>query len=151
MAVAKFSPGFRISSLDLFVLVAGVAGVVALGAVTWWYGLVVGIVLAHFFLFCNVFRVSRPLELLWAGAFVALTAATVLWGVPGWWPTTIGSLCVAALVVAVEMRKPSYHGVGWQRVNPGLPGWWETHAPKAPDAEPGAAADGGGTIAFPGS
>jgi hypothetical protein len=28
-------------------------------------------------------------------------------------------------VVIVEMRKPSYHGVGWQRINPGLPAWWD--------------------------
>ena len=98
MGAAKFSPGVRLSSVDVFVLVAGTAGVAAASTVTWWYGLLSGIVLAHFFLFCNVFRVSRPLELLWAGAFVTLVAPTILWNVPGWWPTTLGSVCVAALV-----------------------------------------------------
>ncbi|MGL4419229.1 MAG: hypothetical protein ACRCZF_01065, partial [Gemmataceae bacterium] len=67
------------------------------------------------------FRVSRPLELLWAGAFIALAAATTLCGVPGWWATALGSVLVAAAVVAAEMRRPSYHGVGWRRINPGLP------------------------------
>jgi hypothetical protein len=78
-------------------------------------------------LFCNVFRVARPLELLWADVFVVLAGATILWGVPGWWSTTLGSVCVAALAIAVEMRKPSYHGVGWQRINPDLRAWWNAH------------------------
>ena len=136
MGTAKFSPGVRLSSVDVFVLVAGTAGVASASTMTWWYGLVSGFVLAHFFLFCNVFRVSRPLELLWAGAFVTLVVTTILWNVPGWWPTTLGSVCVAALVVAVEMRKPSYHGVGWRRINPGLPDWWEARATKVKGAGP---------------
>ncbi len=101
----------------------------------------VGIPLAAFFVFCNVFRVSRPLELLWAGAFIALAAATIAWGVPGWGATAVGSALVAAAVVAAEMRRPSYHDVGWRRINPGLPSWWEARAARTPDAEPGAAPD----------
>lgn len=138
---AKFSPGFRFSALDGVVLVVGVVGVVALGVIEWWLGIGVGIPLAAFFVFCNVFRVSRPLELLWAGAFIALAGATIVWGVPGWWATALGAVLVAAVVVAVEMRRPSYHGVGWRRVNPGLPSWWEARAARAQDAEPSAAAD----------
>jgi hypothetical protein len=126
LRVAKFSPGFRLSPLDVLVLVAGAAGVVALASLEGWLGLVAGFPLAHFFLFCNVFRVARPLELLWAVAFASPAAATILWGVPGWWATSLGSVFVAGFVVAVEMRKPSYHGVGWRRINPGLPSWWET-------------------------
>jgi len=30
------------------------------------------------------------------------------------------------ICVAVEMRKPSYHGVGWKWINPKLPEWWKT-------------------------
>jgi hypothetical protein len=33
---------------------------------------------------------------------------------------------VTGIVVVVEMRKPSYHGVGWKWINPGLPAWWES-------------------------
>lgn len=40
---AKFTPGFRVSTADVVVLV-------------------VGLVLAHFFLVCNLFRVSRSVE-----------------------------------------------------------------------------------------
>lgn len=138
---SKFSPGFRLSVLDSVVLTAGVAGAVTLSAMEWRMALVVGIPLAHFFLFCNVFRVSRTLELLWAAFFVALAAATILWDVPGWWATALGSVLVAGLVVAVAMRQPSYHGVGWRRINPGLPGWWEARVAEAQAAEPGAAPD----------
>src|SRR5207249_2417330 len=62
----KFSPGFRLSAVDVLMLVGGIAATVALAAITWWWGFVVGFVLAHFFLFCNVIRMARPLELSWA-------------------------------------------------------------------------------------
>ena len=143
MAASNFAPGFRLSSLDVFVLVGGTVGVTVLFTVMWWYSLVVGLVLAHFFLFCNVFRVSRPLELLWASVFVVLAGATILWGLPGWWATAIGAVCVAALVVAMEMSKPSYHGVGWRRINPGLPAWWEARTTKVQDTPPNTATDSG--------
>ena len=141
MAAAKFSPGFRFSALDGVVLVVGVVGVVAVSVIEWWLGLAVGIPVAAFFVFCNLFRVSRPLELLWAGAFIALAAATIVWGAPGWWATTLGSVLVASAVVAAEIRRPSYHGIGWRRINPGLPAWWAARAAGAPEAEPVAAAD----------
>jgi hypothetical protein len=92
---------------------------------TWWWGFVVAFVLAHFFLFCNVVRMARPLELTWAAVFVVLAGATVAFGTPGWLATAAVSLVVTVVVAVVEMRKPSYHGVGWRWVNPGLPTWWE--------------------------
>lgn len=136
MTAAKFSPGFRFSTLDGVVLVVGGVVVVAIGIIEWWLGLAVGIPLAAFFLFCNVFRVSRPLELLWAGAYIVLAAATILSGVPGWWATALGSVLLAAVVIAAEMRRPSYHGVGWRRINPDLQSWWEAREARAPAAEP---------------
>ncbi len=114
----------------MVVLIAGVAGAILLGSLEWWLGVAAGFVLAHFYLFCNVFRLSRSLELIWAGIFVTLATTTVLWDTPGWWPTLGASLCVTVLVVALEMRKPSYHGIGWHWINPGLRAWWETHVAK---------------------
>lgn len=122
-----FAPGFRLSVVDGFVLLAGVAGTIILSMIVWWWGFVLGFVLGHFFLFCNVVRMARPLELLWSGVFVALAGATILLETPGWLVTALLSLVVTAIVVAVEMRKPSYHGVGWKWINPGLPAWWESH------------------------
>ena len=124
MTAAKFAPGFRLSALDVVVLVLGFGASVFLGALFWWVGILIAFVVGHFFLFCNVFRLSRPPELVWAGVFVTAAGATIVWDVPGWMGTMVISLCMTVLVVALEMRKPSYHGVGWQRINPGLPDWW---------------------------
>jgi hypothetical protein len=70
-------------------------------------------------------RMARPLELLWAGIYVVLAGATIVFESPGWLLTTLVSLLVTVIVVLIEMRKPSYHGVGWQRINPELPAWWK--------------------------
>lgn len=123
METAKFSPGFRFSFLDGVVLT--LAGVVLL-LTEWRINLVGGLLLGHFFLFCNVFRMSRKLELLWSAAFLLLAVATIQYGIPGWWATGLGSILVALLVLLLEMRKPSYHGVGWSLINPDLEHWWTT-------------------------
>lgn len=122
-----FAPGFRLSRLDIAFVIVAVLATIGLGAMTWWWGFVVGFVAANFFLFCNVFRVARPLELAWSALFLTLACATVIFEVPGWLVTATASLGATVGVVLVEMRKPSYHGVGWQRINPGLPMWWEAH------------------------
>ena len=121
-----FKPGFRLSVLDVLVLIAGAVGSWLLGAETWWAGALVAFVVGHFFLFCNVFRIARMPELIWAGAFVLLSSATILGGFPGW-PVTFGtSLLLTCVLIAREMRKPSYHGIAWQRVNPDLRKWWDS-------------------------
>jgi hypothetical protein len=124
---AMFSPGFRFSTFDIIVLALGMTGLIAADAFEWWLRLAVGIPVAAFFLFCNVFRISRALELIWAAVFIGLAAATIISDVPGWTATTIVSAGVAAIVIAIEMRRPSYHGIGWQRINPELPSWWNAH------------------------
>lgn len=121
----KFAPGFRLSALDAIVIVTGVVAALALAAIEPWWGFAVGFVVAHFFLFCNVVRMARPLELAWAGTFLALAAATMALDVPGWPVTTLVSLAVTLAVVVIQMRRPSYHGVGWRRINPGLRAWWD--------------------------
>lgn len=122
-----FAPGFRLSVLDVFVLVFGATAAIVLSTSVWWWGFVTAFVLAHFFLFCNVVRMARPLEFVWASIFVAQAGATVAIDAPGWLVTALVSLAVTVVVVMAEVRKPSYHGVGWQRINPGLPMWWEAH------------------------
>jgi hypothetical protein len=127
MKPAAFSPGFRFSVVDGIVLVGGFVAIIVLAMNVWWWGFVVGFVLGHFFLFCNIVRLARALELLWGAVFVALATATITHDAPGWPVTTLVSLAVTVAVVAVEMRKPSYHGVGWSWINPGLPAWWQSH------------------------
>ena len=120
-----FSPGFRLSALDVIILIVGTAGAVIFGNQTWWIGLVIGFVVGHFFLFCNVFRMSRPLELAWATVFTGLAAGSIAAEFPSWIVTIVLSLCTTVSVVVLEMRRPSYHGVGWQKINPGLRERWE--------------------------
>ena len=126
--MAAFAPGFRLSKLDIAVLVGGLSAAFMVGFIIAWLGFVIAFVLGHFFLFCNVFRLARPLELAWAAVFVALAAGTLTVDIPGWLATAVISLCVTVVVILLEMRKPSYHGVGWQRINPGLQVWWESRA-----------------------
>jgi hypothetical protein len=130
MKLPAFVPGFRFSVRDGLVLFGGVAGAILLSMFLWWQGFIVGFVVAHFFLFCNVVRMARPLELLWSGVFVALASATITIDVPGWVATFVISAVVTVIVVVVEIRKPSYHGVGWKWINPSLPSRWEDQMPK---------------------
>ena len=62
--------GFRLSGVDALVLLAtSVVSVQFWDSWQPWIPLL-PIVVGHFFLFCNVFRVARKLELLWAGSFI---------------------------------------------------------------------------------
>src|SRR6476646_9700374 len=80
----RFKPGFQLSVLDVIVLIAGTWGSWFMGREVWWAGVMVGFVVGHFFLFCNVFRISRASELIWAAAVVILSGATIAMGFPGW-------------------------------------------------------------------
>jgi hypothetical protein len=124
MTRAEFRPGWRCSTVDAVVLVIGAVSAGAALRVD--HGLAIGIGLAvgHFFLFCNVFRIRRTSELIWAGAFVALVASTVITGRPGWSETAAMAIGLSACLILLEMRLPSYHGIGWRRINPGLEAWW---------------------------
>ena len=88
-------------------------------------------VVGNFFLFCNVFRVARVLELIWAVFAIVMTVTTAATGFPGWGLTAICCGLATALVVVYEMKKSSYHGAGWKFINPELPAWWDAqHAEK---------------------
>ena len=120
----EFNPGFRISARDLAVLVAGLCGTLYFGMITWYAGFIIGFPVVQFFLFCNVFRIDRKLELLWATVFVILVITTVKFGVPGWPLTILLSLIMTKYVIFREMKSPNYHGIGWQKINPQLYARW---------------------------
>ena len=108
-----FKPGFRLSLFDVMVLIAGMIGAFVLGAQVWWLGVVIGFVVGHFFLFCNVSRIARKPELIWAAVFTGLTASTISFGMPDWIVTFPVSLLVALVLIYIETRRPHYHGIGW--------------------------------------
>lgn len=78
----KFNPGFRISKLDIAVII------VALAVAVWLYGhsaklsFVVVFVVAHFFLFCNIVRMSRTPELIWGAIFSIVFISSMQYGFP---------------------------------------------------------------------
>lgn len=125
MTERGFSPGFRCSFLDVVVLIAGAAGCVAMLSIDGRIAFIIGFTIGHFFLFCNVFRISRTLELAWAAVFVTLCSASFQWGQPPWMATAGMSFAITCLVIMLELPKPSYHGIGWRKINPRLPEWWE--------------------------
>jgi len=126
MPVPEFKPGFRFSRFDALVLASGIIGFLFVWSQARWISFVIGFAVFHFFLFCNVFRIARNLELIWASIFVALTACTVIARFPGWLVTILASLAATIAVVAIELTKPSYHGVAWRRINPNLREWWDS-------------------------
>lgn len=124
---ATFAPGFRLSKLDVFVLLLGAVACIALAQVDVALSAAVAFLLGHFFLFCNVLRMARLYELVWSGIFVALSAGSLLASVPGWGLTFLLSFASTLLLAALQLRRPSYHGVYWRRINPNLPDWWRTN------------------------
>ena len=79
----------------------------------------------HFFLFCNVLRAHRGLELLWAAAFIALWSCSFFLDVPEWGHTYALAFGLTVVVSIVQILLPSYHGAFWAVLNPRLPQWWE--------------------------
>jgi hypothetical protein len=124
LADRQFAPGFRLSGLDVLILIAGAAGSAGLSIANPWFRVAAAFVVGHFFLFCNVIRMARPLELIWAGAFAILTITAVCFDAASWLAVLITSTILTLVLAAIQMRRPSYHGVGWRILNPRLPDWW---------------------------
>ncbi|WP_147378811.1 hypothetical protein [Motilimonas pumila] len=121
----QFNPGFRLSKIDIGIIVSSLVAAGALYKYSGALSFIVLFVIAHFFLFCNVTRMSRIPELIWSGIFISAVSSSLKMGVPSL-EIAIGISLVATIVlVAIEIRKPSYHGIFWQKVNPNLEEWFE--------------------------
>lgn len=121
----EFRPGFRLSVFDGVILLVGLIGGLLAGRQAWWAGATIGFVVIHFFLFCNVFRIPRVPELVWATVFVALAGSTILFDMPGWGLTFGLGAVFSTLLILRATKRSDYHGVLWERWNPGLREWWE--------------------------
>jgi hypothetical protein len=129
---SKFQPGFRLSEMDVGILILGVCCSVLLARFDERLGMVVVFVLAHFFLFCNVLRMRRLLELIWAMLFVFLAGSTFYFNYPFWHYTLVVMLVVTLILAIVQILQPSYHGVLWQKINPNLKQWWDASERQKP-------------------
>lgn len=120
-----FKPGFRLSSYDLIFLSIG--AVVAYFAITLnsLPATIAAYVIFTFFLYCNVFRIRRTAELIWAAAFTLTAWVSFYLELSSWSLVFAGSFVLSVILIAIEMRHPSYHGIFWRSVNPRLPVWWE--------------------------
>lgn len=103
--------GLRFSRTDAAVLAAGAVLTWVLWRHLGQFALLVPVTLGHFLLFCNVFRVRRGVELLWAGVFVANFAAWALLGEFTWWGILGVQTPVTVAILVIEVRHPGYHGV----------------------------------------
>jgi hypothetical protein len=123
--VSRFAPGFRFSWTDAAVLMVGALLVCWLARLAGELALLAAFVIGHFFLFCNVVRIGRKPELVWAGAFIILAGLSI--GLE--WLDLRAALGLALglsiSLILREMNLPRYHGVFWKWVNPGLPEWWQ--------------------------
>ncbi|MEE8379403.1 MAG: hypothetical protein V3R49_03415, partial [Gammaproteobacteria bacterium] len=59
-----------------------------------------------------------------------LSSASLLKGFPSWSVTVFSSTLLTVIIVVIETRKSSYHGVAWQKINPGLPDWFSANVSK---------------------
>jgi hypothetical protein len=126
-AATRFAPGFRFSLMDAGILLAGAGLVGWLAPISGQLALLAGFVVGHFFLFCNVFRIGRMPELIWAGAFVALAALSLTFELLDLRLAMGLSLGLSTGLILRETRLPRYHGIFWKRLNPGLQQWWEAN------------------------
>lgn len=126
MAERTFAPGCRFSRLDAATLLVGAGVAAGFALLDIRIGVAIAFVVAHFFLFCNIVRMARPLELIWAAAFATLAVlATLEW--IHWAAAIAISSGVTIVLTGIQMRRPSYHGVGWRTINPDLYDWWQKH------------------------
>ena len=128
----KFQPGFRLSEMDVGILMLGICSSVLLARLDERLGVALLFVLAHFFLFCNMLRMSRPLELIWAVLFVLLAGSTFTFGLPSWNYILIAILVVTLILAFIQILLPSYHGVLWRKINPNLEQWWDAREGRKP-------------------
>ena len=104
-------PGFRFSVVDALFLALCAAGIWFLREPMGTYVWIIAAAAGHFFLFCNVFRVRRSYELIWASVFLANVAAWTTADRFSWAGILAVQLPVTAAAIVLEIRSPRYHGI----------------------------------------
>jgi hypothetical protein len=123
--MTDFQPGFRLSKIDVAVLVIGISSSVYIYSILPILSLIILFVISHFFIFCNITRMSRIPELIWATTFLVLATLSILHGIPSWVITCLTSGFLTLILIFLETKKPSYHGIFWKQINPNLLAWFK--------------------------
>ena len=74
-------------------------------------------VLGHFFLFCNVFRVFRKYEYVWASVLILNVCAWMVLKHFDWLGVLSAQTPLTIALILLQMRSPWYHGVGARFIN----------------------------------
>ena len=110
--------GMRFSVVDAVTLIVGAGVTVWAWAFVPDLALVVPFLLMHFFLFCNVFRVSRRPELIWSGVFIVTFMFCSASSYVVNWPAICAiQLPLMAFLLWRETTKPWYHGIACRKWN----------------------------------
>ena len=121
--------GFRFSLTDALAIIAFMSAAAVLwrlGNVLWW---ILVIAAGHFFLFCNVFRIIRRRELIWAGLFILNIGVWTALGPLTCPRVLLCQLPITITLVLADMRSRGYHGVFANRLNPLLNDYLEDRLP----------------------
>jgi len=120
-----FNPGFRISLLDMGVLIMSLSLAFFMAYYDKLYAIMILYVVGHFFLFCNIIRISRKPEFIWAVFFIGLNFLHYLYAIPSYPVLLVIMSCLTLLLVILEIKSPAYHGILWEKLNPNLPHWYQ--------------------------
>lgn len=110
--LAKRRRGFRLSWTDIAIIVACLIATVILYPSIGPLVLVGPITLGHFCLFCNVFRIRRAYELIWAVAFVFNFGMWSFFADISWYRILAVQTPLTVLLIGCEFFSSRYHGVG---------------------------------------
>jgi hypothetical protein len=105
--------GFRFSFIDAIAIVVcfAVVGVLlpVLGNIVW----IIPIVLGHFFLFCNLFRIPRFLELFWSGIFLLNVGFWFSIDQFSWIMILETQFLPTVVIILLAILRKDYHGIGY--------------------------------------
>ena len=109
--------GLRLWPTDVLFLFVCIAVVLLFGEELLEFRWLPLVAAAHFFLFCNVFRVRRSYELVWAALFCVNFMLHVQDASLDWSSVLLWQAPVTVIAIALEMRSARYHGVFAERIN----------------------------------
>lgn len=121
--------GARCSPADVVVLILAGGSALALARVQPDLALLIGFVTAHFFLFCNLIRLDRRSELIWAGVWVLNVAVWSLLGELRWGYVFLSQTPLTVYLTVTALRRPTYHGLCARRLNPHLDDYLSNRLP----------------------